>query len=119
MSEVRFDTIPGFCPLCGSILPLPKSRSDSKCRCGYKMKVSQWNGLLYSKTEIVLNEIEDNATLGKSKDIQDVGPVIERLCTKCGHNEMSYKTQQLRSADEGMTIFYYCLKCDAVQKEDS
>jgi hypothetical protein len=24
---------------------------------------------------------------------------------------MTYKTQQMRSADEGMTIFYYCVKC--------
>ena len=119
MNLVEFATIPGFCPLCGAILPLPVGNNDTKCRCGYKMKMAQWDGMLFSKTEVVLNEVEDDAILTSKELDKDVGPVIERTCTKCGHNQMSYKTQQLRSADEGMTIFYYCLNCDAVQKEDS
>ncbi|CAG8467002.1 2972_t:CDS:2, partial [Scutellospora calospora] len=29
----------------------------------------------------------------------------------CGNEEMNYHTMQLRSADEGQTIFYHCTKC--------
>ena len=36
---------------------------------------------------------------------------VERKCPKCGNDEMTYTTQQTRSADEGQTVFYTCPKC--------
>lgn len=39
------------------------------------------------------------------------GPVVERRCPKCGNDRMSYATLQLRSADEGQTVFYTCVSC--------
>lgn len=39
------------------------------------------------------------------------GPTVERTCSKCGHDKMSYATLQLRSADEGQTVFFTCIKC--------
>jgi len=33
---------------------------------------------------------------------------IQETCPKCGRNEVRYYTMQLRSADEGSTIFYTC-----------
>lgn len=39
-------------------------------------------------------------------------------CPQCDNFELSYNTAQVRSADEGQTVFYFCEKCgykDTVQ----
>ncbi|KAK1064992.1 DNA-directed RNA polymerase I core subunit rpa12 [Friedmanniomyces endolithicus] len=36
---------------------------------------------------------------------------ITETCAKCGCEEVRYYTQQLRSADEGSTVFYTCPQC--------
>lgn len=77
-----------------------------------------FNNIVYgdsvSAYDIVLNSIEDLDTAVKSennKDSVDDGPIAERRCNACGYNQMSYAAVQLRSADEGQTVFYTCLKC--------
>jgi DNA-directed RNA polymerase I subunit RPA12 len=36
---------------------------------------------------------------------------VDQTCPKCDHPEMEFYTMQLRSADEGQTVFYECPKC--------
>jgi len=48
-----------------------------------------------------------------SEDDTD-GPIVERRCPQCQNDKMSYATLQLRSADEGQTVFYTCTKCKYV-----
>lgn len=45
-------------------------------------------------------------TIGEG-DIQTTS-VIDHPCEKCGREQVRYYTQQLRSADEGTTVFYEC-----------
>lgn len=57
----------------------------------------------------------------RAADVEDEaeGPVIDRKCPKCANNKMSYATLQLRSADEGQTVFYTCTKCNFKETENS
>lgn len=40
-----------------------------------------------------------------------VRATVDEDCVKCGHHQIEYYTMQLRSADEGQTVFYECPKC--------
>ncbi|XP_042503142.1 DNA-directed RNA polymerase I subunit RPA12-like isoform X2 [Macadamia integrifolia] len=37
--------------------------------------------------------------------------VVNEPCPRCHHPQLEYYTKQLRSADEGQTVFYECPKC--------
>lgn len=60
---------------------------------------------------ITFNTYTKKRNVSTKKESEDDGPVVERLCSKCGNDKMSYATLQLRSADEGQTVFYTCTKC--------
>ena len=38
--------------------------------------------------------------------------IISQECPMCHHPEMYFFTIQMRSADEGSTVFYECVKCE-------
>lgn len=37
--------------------------------------------------------------------------MVKERCTECGNKEMYFYSRQMRSADEGETVFYECPKC--------
>ncbi|PKY06663.1 hypothetical protein P168DRAFT_288585 [Aspergillus campestris IBT 28561] len=47
------------------------------------------------------------------------GPQIDLDCIKCPSKKVTYAQVQLRSADEGSTIFYTCLLCGHRWQEDN
>lgn len=44
---------------------------------------------------------------------------IQEDCPKCGHNRLYFWTRQTRSADEGQTCYYQCMRCDFRKAENS
>lgn len=53
---------------------------------------------------------EEQAALKKQGDPKRM--VVEEPCIKCGRAEVGFYTVQMRSVDEGQTVFYECPGCD-------
>jgi DNA-directed RNA polymerase I subunit RPA12 len=123
-----------FCPQCGTILD-PPVRDDISCDfCRYTCPFNQistgeiithsgmrskpaWVGedeeeeeeemLMAGSSLKTLSQQTKSATKKKGSK----HATIEEPCPKCSHPEMYFYTMQLRSVDEGSTVFYECPKC--------
>ncbi|EGC33646.1 hypothetical protein DICPUDRAFT_36381 [Dictyostelium purpureum] len=98
-----------FCPQCNAFLNYPRSTSQlitcslctfSKNKFDIQDKKIITKSSLFNKTEAKKDDSEE-----------DRGAIIDEKCPNCGHGKMYFKTAQTRSADEGQTIFYDCVKC--------
>lgn len=99
-----------FCE-CGTIIHFPTLASEPvKClRCSAVIKDHRTATLLSTKVYAKKVDVEE---------IKVKGAKIKMKCPVCNAEEMSYNTAQLRSADEGQTVFYSCDECgykDTVQ----
>lgn len=89
-----------------------KDREILKCRrCGFS---KECNEDVDRESYKISTEIQHSATdqieIVRGSDVQTM-PTTRAECPKCGHKEAAYWQLQTRSADEGMTTFYRCLKC--------
>ncbi|XP_023381168.1 DNA-directed RNA polymerase I subunit RPA12 isoform X2 [Pteropus medius] len=114
-----------FCPDCGSVLPLPGTQDTVTCtRCGFSINVrvltacADFEGKVV-KTSFVFHKLGTAMPMSMEGGPEFQGPVVDRRCSRCGHEGMAYHTRQMRSADEGQTVFYTCTNCKFQEKEDS
>ncbi|XP_053670754.1 DNA-directed RNA polymerase I subunit RPA12 [Anopheles nili] len=111
---------PGFCPDCGSILPVLRMINKVTCyNCCSDFDASAF-GTMEANYTIHFNSYENKKSNQNKRNEEEVdGPVVQRQCPKCGNDKMSYATLQLRSADEGQTVFFTCTKCKFKMSENS
>eukprot|EP00743_Colponemidia_sp_Colp-15_P009181 GILK01010019.1.p2 GENE.GILK01010019.1~~GILK01010019.1.p2 ORF type:complete len:128 (+),score=8.19 GILK01010019.1:49-432(+) len=107
-----------FCPDCGSLLSTGLSDTVSCKLCGYSCRSE-----VYEQQQIVTTsrptgrKLWLDKALGKLDDELAKQTItratVKQACPapKCTGKKLSFYTMQLRSADEGQTVFYECLKC--------
>ncbi|RVX70736.1 hypothetical protein B0A52_05387 [Exophiala mesophila] len=105
-----------FCDACGSLLPRLTSGSGQqdlvKCEDCFQYTPDTSTKVITSKSK---PSAFPSALRAKHSEVQafdaenlQVEAVISKDCPDCGRTEMFYHTKQLRSADEGTTVFYRC-----------
>lgn len=107
-----------FCEKCGSLVTIPLIKNYIECTmCENKTNLKDLK-LEYFKAEknypSKKSWLEDFQNKNKKvKKEKVVLETIEQKCanSKCDSNLCYYTARQMRSADEGQTIFYNCVKC--------
>ena len=105
-----------FCPKCRATL-IVDGTGKVECQvCAFESHLRDYDELpsttTYSSDRPVplwAKSDAEQAALKKSKE--PVRATIEEPCIRCGHQEVGYYTVQLRSVDEGQTVFYECPNC--------
>ena len=105
-----------FCPNCRATLKVDAT-GDVDCDvCSYQSNLSDFKELpsttTYSSdrpTPVWAKTDAEQAALRQSE--QPVRATIQETCVRCGVKEVGYYTVQLRSVDEGQTVFYECPEC--------
>eukprot|EP00766_Chilomastix_caulleryi_P000421 gnl/Chilomastix_caulleri/1409.p1 GENE.gnl/Chilomastix_caulleri/1409~~gnl/Chilomastix_caulleri/1409.p1 ORF type:complete len:85 (+),score=13.75 gnl/Chilomastix_caulleri/1409:113-367(+) len=72
-----------------------------------------WRAFTDSGSEIVTEKVYSGiSVLDEAKATYiETRPVITDECPACKHNKVFFSSQQMRSADEGETCFFECVKC--------
>ncbi|CDH55869.1 dna-directed rna polymerase i subunit a12 [Lichtheimia corymbifera JMRC:FSU:9682] len=107
-----------FCPECGNLLDVPGADDDillcNQCSYAYQTAGYEQTKVVTTSSEHAFQSalkakrslVQQSAQAGKKEEA-----TIKEKCPQCGNDEMAYHTMQLRSADEGQTVFYNCKKC--------
>ena len=96
MSKTDFNELfyrpPTFCDECGELL-------NFEIFTGDKVKCKVWVNKVKNREDKLRAEQKVKRS------------IINEKCPKCGYGQMYYSVMQTRSADEGSTVFYECIKC--------
>lgn len=99
-----------FCPKCGTIMMMKKTKLSCP-RCGYSKKSEQ-----DMKIKEKINEKKEISVIHEKKE--NVNPITDFKCEKCGSDKAYFWLQQMRAGDEPESKFYKCVKCGNVVRVD-
>lgn len=93
-----------FCKFCGTLVPIT-SVGHMKCPLCNQAFDSRLLQVSEKTVKIVKTADEITHKQGLARSI------IKEKCPECGEEGLYFTTAQIRSADEGQTIFYECIHC--------
>ena len=109
---------PNFCIDCGDLLDFEIINNNNvKCqKCGGETSLDNIkNHVIETEEKYEFSKIWVNKLKNKEDKLRteqkNERTIINEKCPKCNYNQMYYYTIQIRSADEGSTVFYECVKC--------
>mmetsp|Transcript_19758 Transcript_19758/g.38683 ORF Transcript_19758/g.38683 Transcript_19758/m.38683 type:complete len:133 (-) Transcript_19758:504-902(-) len=114
-----------FCDRCGTLLATPDSDVVTCVCCGRtccygdldsrNLRITTFaetqSDPKWAKRYLARRDGIDDDLDGKFGDASQRRAEVDETCPKCGHDKATFYTMQLRSVDEGQTVFYDCLKC--------
>jgi DNA-directed RNA polymerase I subunit RPA12 len=117
---------PNFCGDCGEMLDFELIQNNNvQCqKCGGEVSVESITNFNIK----TVNEYQNSREwMNKLANIEDKfkakqklqRQTVEEKCPQCPSKKMYFYTMQTRSADEGSTVFYQCVKCGYVKKENN
>ncbi|KAM0719861.1 hypothetical protein Q7P37_003996 [Cladosporium fusiforme] len=108
-----------FCNTCGNLLPRASKDQAPHITCELCETVNpnEWPSQSTTKSlatafpSALQRKRDTFSTLAISQEIAASQQVINEECPRCHNPQLQFREVQLRSADEGTTIFYTCPKC--------
>ena len=102
--ETQSSNLDLFCKFCGTLVPI---RHESVLKCPLCQQAFSSETLENSEITVNVTKTQEETTTAKGSG----RTIINERCPECGKEGLYFTTAQIRSADEGQTIFYECIHC--------
>ena len=93
-----------FCKFCGTLVPITHT---DVLTCPLCHQAFPSSAIEKSVMTVNVTKAQEDTKIGKGSG----RTIINERCPECGKEGLYFTTAQIRSADEGQTIFYECIHC--------
>ena len=111
-----------FCPVCGTVVNIYGNGQIACRRCEFKSHLEDLElstTVTYSEPRLPPQWLVELEKEGMEQNSEMVQSEIDLDCPKCDYPKLKFYTMQLRSADEGQTVFYSCSNCGHKYSENN